>query len=415
MPNVDPKILKWARETAGLEIMEAAKKIGLAGEQLEKLELGDANPTTSRLLKMAKVYRRPVLTFYMDYIPRAPDLGADFRGLTEEPTSRERALVEALLQSAKASQQLIRSTLELEEEDRPRAFVGHLRRKWDLPKGNSAMQCALRKIAQDNLENLREDAVDGLKLILGNHCSRDHYYAQSNALHAFNLIRDACEKAGIFVILRGNLGSSHSTLSTDLFRAFVIADKIAPFIVINSQDTHPARSFSLLHELVHILLDQSGISDLGSDSPIEHLCNRAAGEWLLPSEWLRDHWDSTNAPRSDPKESISAIANEHHLSHTMVALRLLQNDLISNQTFRQLKEFYMRAWEESRQQEREKRKARKDGGPSFYAVRRSHLGNATLDFAKRMIQAGSLSVTKAAILMSVRSSQVNKLLEPSSK
>ena len=73
MPKVNPDIMRWARETAGLTLEEAAAKLklnqarGVSGaDRLAALESSDeeTEPTRSLLTRMAKQYRRPVLTFY---------------------------------------------------------------------------------------------------------------------------------------------------------------------------------------------------------------------------------------------------------------------------------------------------------------------------------------------------------------
>ena len=76
MPNLNPKILQWARETAGLDLAQAARKIGIkpaygidAPDRLAALETGEAAPTRPTLEKMAKQYRRPLTVFYLPDIP----------------------------------------------------------------------------------------------------------------------------------------------------------------------------------------------------------------------------------------------------------------------------------------------------------------------------------------------------------
>lgn len=72
MPDLNPEILLWARETAGLSLQEAASKLGIddargvpGAERLAALEAGERQPSRPLLLKMAKQYRRPLLTFYL--------------------------------------------------------------------------------------------------------------------------------------------------------------------------------------------------------------------------------------------------------------------------------------------------------------------------------------------------------------
>ena len=68
MPEVNPEILTWARETAGLTREDAVKKLSIRAaygiepeERLMALETGAIEPTRPMLVKMAKQYRRPLL------------------------------------------------------------------------------------------------------------------------------------------------------------------------------------------------------------------------------------------------------------------------------------------------------------------------------------------------------------------
>jgi len=91
MPKVNPDILRWVRETAGFTLEEAAKKLQLAEarglssiNKLELLESGINEPTRSMLEKMAKQYRRPLLTFYL---PQPPSQGSH-EALRRSPATR---------------------------------------------------------------------------------------------------------------------------------------------------------------------------------------------------------------------------------------------------------------------------------------------------------------------------------------
>ena len=131
MPKVNPSILRWARETAGLTLEEATKKLQLGSargvsaiDRLTALETGDDTPTRPMLVKMAKQYRRPLLTFYMSTPPRRGDRGQDFRTLPEGPIVADEALVDALIRDVRARQSMGRAVLEDEEEAAPLSFVG---------------------------------------------------------------------------------------------------------------------------------------------------------------------------------------------------------------------------------------------------------------------------------------------------
>ena len=118
--------------------------------------------------------------------------------------------------------------------------------------------------------------------------SRDELRAEPGPDAAFKRLRDAAEQAGVFVLLMGDLGNYHSAISVETFRGFAIADPVAPFIAINDRDSHAAWSFTLLHELAHLCLGQTGISALRGDAEVERFCNLVAGEFLLPGAASRE-------------------------------------------------------------------------------------------------------------------------------
>jgi len=406
MPSVNSNILVWARKTAGLTATEAASKIRLNEVRLEKIEHGEEIPSESILLRMAKVYRRPAVTFYLEDIPAEANYGADFRGRKKEYTDKDQALVNALLRYAKSSQQLIRTTLELEEAI-PLSFVGWLRQKWDLPQESKAMEHILHNMSETTYSDFIQDALDGLSLILGSQCTPRIYYKQPNKNDSFKLIRSSCERSGIFIILRNDLGSHHTKLSTDLFRAFVITDDIAPLMIINRSDSFPAKSLSILHETVHLLLDQTGISDFEIENPVEKFCSRVAGTWLLPLHVIKEELQSdiTNVP-----EVISHISDDRKLSRMMVATRFYQEGLIQQEVYSSLMDNYRDDWNKSLHEKQKASKTGQQEGPSYYVTQRYQLGNQTREFANRMIQSGGLTVTKAAIILGVKPSNVFKLL-----
>src|SRR5205814_5491741 len=106
---------------------------------------------------------------------------------------------------------------------------------------------------------------------------------------------EATESAGILV-LKSSIaeGNTHRRLSVDEFRGFALSDKFAPLIFINGADARTAQMFTLAHEVAHIWLGESGISNLERTYPvgnaIEKYCNSVAAEILLPLEVIRSEW-----------------------------------------------------------------------------------------------------------------------------
>ena len=131
--NINPSILAWARETAGLTIEEAADRLSLstsekssAVEKLVAFEAGETKPTRNQLLKIASLYRRPLTTFYKNDPPEVADRGEDFRTLAGPVSRKENALLDALLRDVRARQDLTSAVLEDDDDISRLDFIGTL-------------------------------------------------------------------------------------------------------------------------------------------------------------------------------------------------------------------------------------------------------------------------------------------------
>ncbi|MBB3302279.1 Zn-dependent peptidase ImmA (M78 family)/transcriptional regulator with XRE-family HTH domain [Rhizobium sp. BK077] len=394
MPKVNPSILRWARETAGLNLEDAAEKVGLGeargvagSDRLAMLEAGDSEPTRPMLLKMAAQYRRPLLTFYLAEPPSVAARGEDFRTLPAEFAKRDAALVDTLLREVRARQEMVRAVLETEDEATPLDFVG----SFDQGQGAEALATAIRTRLAFDLQTFRHGNGRGTP-------------------KGFAYLRERAEAAGVFVLLIGNLGSHHSTLNVELFRGFAFADPIAPFVVINDQDSEQAWSFTLLHELAHIWLGQTGVSGGRPASAIETFCNDVAGRILLPTAEIAQEPSLFGASQEQVMGRISAIAEARQVSHSMVAYKLYREGIIDQETWSTVTTLFRQQWLRNRAAQRD-RARENEGGPSYYTVKRHKLGNRLVELSKRMLAEGALSPSKAAAILGVRASNVYSLTD----
>jgi Zn-dependent peptidase ImmA (M78 family) len=384
MQGMNPQIFEWARSNAGLTLEEAAHALGIASsDRLKAIEDGSEVPTRPLLLKMSKQYRRSLLTFYLAAPPKKGDRGQDFRTLPPDRSLSGDALLDALIRDLRARQSLVRATLELEEEQEPLAFIGSAQVSDDVAATARTLQSTMK--------------VD-LSTYRGCKTPED----------AFAYLRECAENMGIFVLLVSNLGSYHTTIPVEVFRGYVIADPIAPFVVINDQDARTAWSFTLVHEIAHLLLGSSGVSGTHGELAIEQFCNAVAGELLLPRIDLQTLKVGNRQNLDEMLSLISAFAGDRHISREMVAYSLYKTGAINWPVWQALnvKLGEMRAQEKLRQAARKQRKE----GPSYYVVRRYHLGRALLEFANLNVNAGTLSPVKAAKILGVNPRSVYPLL-----
>ena len=391
MPSVNPKLLVWARETAGLTPEQAVRRLDIKKargvepiERLARLETGKEEPSRPLLVKMTKQYRRPLIAFYLTDPPRTGDRGLDFRTLPEGRSPAADALLDALIRDVKVKQSIVRSIIEDEEDHEALPFVGSA----TMENGAAPILQAVRKTLGVDLATFR---------------------AENSAEDAFTLLRRAAESIGVFVVLVSNLGSHHTTIDLETFRGFALADPIAPFVLINDQDAKTAWSFTLLHELVHIWLGETGVSGASAGAEIERFCNEIAGEFLLPSNELPNVGVNRATDLPTATQHITVFSNERNLGRSMVAYKLYRAKFINREVWRRLSDSFRDAWLRDNSARRDSRR-NKQGGPSYYVVRRHRLGSALLGLVARTMSEGTLTPTKAAKVLGVTPRNVDPLL-----
>ncbi|KTB93669.1 hypothetical protein AO069_15870 [Pseudomonas syringae pv. syringae PD2774] len=388
MPGINPEVLVWARETAGLSREKAAKSLAIGGTRvsgenlIRQYESGEKEVPRALLAKMANTYRRPLLVFYLPTPPPRAERGEDFRTLPEELRIESNGSLDALVRDIYVRQDLVKSVLQDVEEAFVREYVGSMSAEVD-------PTAASKHIIEIISFELREFRRFG------------------KPEDAFSYLRKKVEALGTFVLLMGNLGSHHTNIPVEAFRGFALSDDIAPFIVINDQDAPAARSFTLLHEFVHILIGATGLSGSRSEQGIERYCNEVASIILLPhGELEKENWQEDNFETL--VQRIAGFAKAINVSGSLVAYRIFSAGKISFDT-----------WSAAAQQLRDywaaQKLAAKDGkdsssGPSYYVVKRHKLGGAIVDLVQRTMQDGALTATKAAKVMGVKPANVYNMV-----
>ena len=392
--HINPELLRWARETAGFTVAEAAEKLGLndsakmsAGEKLQALEDGKRALASTTLRKIAALYRRPLIAFYLSAPPPRGDRGEDFRSSTTA-SARENGTLDALLRDIRARQQMVRQVLEDTDEAERRAFVGSAR----ITDGPSKVAASIR-------------ATLGI--------TEDQQRHSKDARALFMLLRDASERVGVYVLLRGDAGSYHSDIGEGVFRGFALADELAPFVVINDNDAVAARSFTLLHELAHVWLGASGVSGPLRGVPenvVERFCNDTASEFLLPPLSISNYSWLLRASLNDVTDAIRNLAEAWKVSEPAIAYRFAKEGWIERAVASSLFDMYLNRWRRERQREKDNRQP-DDKGPGYYTVRRHQLGKGLLGVVRRALREEALTHTKAAKILGVGAGSISMLLQ----
>lgn len=215
-------------------------------------------------------------------------------------------------------------------------------------------------------------------------------FARMNYDDYFKALVSGAEAAGILVMRSGvALGNTHRKLDVSEFRGFAISNAMAPVVFINSADAPTARLFTLMHELAHIWIGSTGVSDGNGHSARqeEAFCNAVAGEFLAPELVFRTHWDSN----VHWEGNLAPLAGRFRVSTLVIARRARDLGYISSDEY---SAYYRRVLQEYRD---------KDGsGGDYYrtaAIRNStRLSKAVLAEA----QSGRILLRDAGKLLGVQ-------------
>jgi Zn-dependent peptidase ImmA (M78 family)/transcriptional regulator with XRE-family HTH domain len=259
--QVEPTVMKWARESAGRTIGDVAKRLAVNEELITGWENGKKNPTITQLRNLAKYFQRSPDVFLLSEPPIEPQIPQDFRNLPNGEKLPFHAETRFALRKARRLQLI---AMELRGEFHNDLFykISNVT-KSDDPELLASRVRSLLGIEFQTQSKWKDDA-DALKQWI-----------------------KFVENIGIVVI--------QIPMPIEDARAFSLARDGYPVIVLNLTDSKNARIFSLFHELGHIILNEEGICDPGGNpetsknATSEEFCNHFAGAFLVPKEDLLNH------------------------------------------------------------------------------------------------------------------------------
>ena len=284
-------MLRWARGRARIEPAVLAKRF----PRFRDWERGEKRPTLRQLEAFARATHTPVGYLFLSEPPEERVPIPDFRTVAGKPVGRPSADLLDTLYLCQQHQSWYRE-FALVEGEAPLEFVGAARVSDDVETAAAAMRRALGFDLEE----------------------RRRLPTWTDALRRFVEQIDA---AGVLVMASGVVGGNNRRkLDPGEFRGFALADDLAPLIFVNGADTKAAQMFTLAHELAHIRLGQSALSDSEARAAprheVERWCNRAAAELLAPLAVLRE----VHRPRAELRGELDRLARHFKVS-TLVALR----------------------------------------------------------------------------------------------
>lgn len=326
---INPQIFNWACARAQVSEEDLSQSLGVKLEKVIGWSRGDLKPTFGQAQKLASKLHIPFAFFFLPAPPQDILPIPDLRTHGNHGLANVSIDLKDTIASVVRRQEWFKDYLK-DQDAEALSFIGSYNVNSD------PVEVAINIRQTLKLENLNPRGL-----------SWEEYQRK---------IVDGAEAAGILVMRSGIVeNNTHRPLSVSEFRGFAISDSHAPVVFVNLRDAPPARLFTLLHELAHLWLGQSGVSSGSAieDRREEQFCNAVAGEFLAPAREVIALW-SDNKELND---NVSDIARIFHVSRYVIIRRAFDLGLVSYDTYN---EYYRELINQFNNTD--------GGGGNFYAI-----------------------------------------------
>lgn len=365
--TLQPTVLRWARERAGLGMETVAAKVGVRPDRVVEWERY-GKISMAQADRLAHCTHTPVGYLYLREPPEDDLPIPDFRAAGgESPRRPSPDLLETVDLMARRQAWMRDELIEDGAEALP--FVGC---------------CDMDSTPTEAAVVMREH----LKL------SSDWGSRQRSWTEALRHLRNRVEASGILVTFNGVVGNNtHRRLDRREFQGFALVDRYAPLIFVNGADFKAAQMFTLAHELAHVFVGATGVSNVDTPPSAGHdperFCNSAAAEFLVSEEELTAHW----RPVGTIADSLQAVARRFKVSVLVAAHRALRLRLIDRDDFAQFYDGY---------QQQAARRPDETSGGNFWNSQNVRIGRRFGAAVSRAVKEGRLSYREAYSLTGLR-------------
>jgi len=380
---ITPNVLKWARESARMSEANAAAKVLVSEEKLKEWEGGQSQPTIKQAQTLAKAYKRPFALFFLPDIPRDFQPLQDFRKKgSKELTTSSIFIIREIQQK-----QAWISEVYAENDEIKLPFVG-------------------RFTIHDNPQIVAKDILKTLNINPGK-------YKTETPIKEWI---DAAESNGIF-ISRTSFIHSRLKLDAEELQGFAISDIYAPFVFVNSEDWNAPQLFTLVHELAHIWIAETGISNEieqeirtnQNSHPVEFFCNEVAAYALMPSEIIRGY----GLDIYQNSKKVFTASKQLGVSSFALLVRALNLKLISAPVYQKLKIQADSDYADFLKREAEKKAKNKEkdkpGGPNYFLLQLNRNSRLFTQTVLDAFHGGNIEATLASSLLNVQVNKFQKL------
>ena len=387
LAHINPEIITWALKRRNVTPEEIATK-QLTAEQVRAWEERRALPTHTQAQALADKLRIPFLVLFLSQEPvlelEIPDLRT-VSGTPDVPPSGEFMQV---INDALVRQDWYRE-LQAGKAARPLQFVNSFSNNWNVKAVATDIARAL------GIDQLRQEATSWKDFL--------------------EQLITRTEDLGVLVFRSAIVGNAtNKKLFVREFRGFVLSDALAPVIFINDDDAKAAQTFTLVHELGHIWIGATGISDPNLTkrsselvNAIERFCNSVAAETLVPENDFNSMWDR----QRNLAHNLAALAVRYRVSSLVLLIRARELGKISETTFNaEFKSAMDRFREQDKKDQARLDNQKKKQGGNFWASFAIRNSRTFADSVVTSAKEGRTRFTDAASLLGIGSATFERYL-----
>lgn len=368
MTSINPKILIWCREASGISFDEASKKFGV--ERLHNWENGDDYPTYRQLQQLCDLYRKPVAVCFFPEPPEYKSLSTSFRTI---PSVLKSSLFNRNICKLIDEARVLQLNLyELNEHKNPAYtwFASH-----SFKPDIKSMASELRQILKVPLSRQKK--------------------IKKTSEH-FEFWREKFSEIGIYVF--------KDAFGVDDISGFCLYDEVFPVIFINNTLSFTRQTFTLFHELCHIVFKTSGIDILNDgsyhdtlstqDLEIERKCNAFSGAFLVPD----DDFERQIKGKSPSEECVRDLANSYGVSREVILRKFLDLRWVSE------REYLERSAQYTADSFRSNKSiiSKTDSGGNYYNNLASYKGRPYTELVFNRYYSNAITLAQAASYMNMK-------------
>lgn len=365
----NPDILRWAREDLNLTLGFVADKFKKTEAEIIAWENGEKSPTYIQLERLAyEIYKLPLATFFLKEVPKVDSINKDFRTIPNDVLAGVSYKTRLALRKGKFLQNVL----------------------YELYAVNQSASPIFRMLKIDTSEDPSKVAnliSDFLKLEESRGRRFSDFYAY------FNHLREKVEDGGVFTF--------QQQLEND--RAFCLYDSEFPIVILNSGDSITGKIFSLIHEIVHVILGNNNITTdykiyFYTHDSTEVFCNKVASEVILPDGLLFADpiiFQNTNGIWNE--DDISLLSRKYGVSREVILRKLVDRGLIPRAEY----EPFVLKWN------KEERKKRKGG--DYYRNQISKFGRNYIESVLMKYRNGLINDSQVGDYISIKPGNINML------